>query len=58
MPSYNQAQYMPERKVMMQEWANRLGKLKAGAQIFSVFGRRTNECYEFTGLSNFPLPPR
>lgn len=31
--SYNQAQYMPERKTMMQEWADRLDALKSGAQI-------------------------
>jgi integrase len=31
--AYNRAEYLPERKKMMKEWADYLDKLKAGAQI-------------------------
>ena len=31
--SYNQAEYMPERRKMMEQWADTLDVLKAGAQI-------------------------
>lgn len=31
--AYNRAEYLPERKKMMKEWAEYLDKLKAGAQI-------------------------
>ena len=31
--SYNQAEYMPERRKMMEQWADTLDALKAGAQI-------------------------
>ena len=36
--SYNQAEYMPERRKMMQQYADTLDALKAGAQIIP-FGR-------------------
>lgn len=36
--SYNQAEYMPERRKMMQQWADTLDALKAGAQIIP-FGK-------------------
>lgn len=31
--SYNQAEYMPERRQMMQQWADMLDSVKAGAQV-------------------------
>ena len=31
--AYNRAEYLPERKNMMQDWANYLDKLKAGAEV-------------------------
>lgn len=36
--AYNRAEYLPERKAMMQEWADYLGKLKAGAEVISLIG--------------------
>ncbi len=36
--SYNQAEYMPERRQMMQQWADKLDSLKAGAQVIP-FGK-------------------
>lgn len=36
--SYNQAEYMPERRKMMQQWADMLDALKAGATIIP-FGK-------------------
>jgi len=33
--AYNYAEYLPERKKMMQQWADYLDKLKAGAKIIS-----------------------
>lgn len=36
--AYNRAEYLPERKVMMQEWADYLDKLKAGAEIIPLQG--------------------
>jgi len=34
--AYNRAEYLPERKVMMQEWADYLDKLKAGAEVITL----------------------
>ena len=34
--SYNQAQYLPERKEMMQEWANHLDALASGAKVVPI----------------------
>ena len=34
--AYNYAEYLPERKKMMQEWADYLDKLKAGAEIIPI----------------------
>lgn len=34
--AYNRAEYLPERKVMMQDWANYLDKLKAGAEVIQL----------------------
>lgn len=36
--AYNRAQYLPERKAMMQQWADYLGKLKAGAEVITLHG--------------------
>lgn len=36
--AYNRAEYLPERKTMMQEWADYLDKLKAGAQVIPLHG--------------------
>ena len=33
--AYNRAEYLPERKKMMQDWADYLDKLKAGADVLS-----------------------
>lgn len=37
--AYNRAEYLPERKVMMQGWADYLDKLKAGAEVIELKGR-------------------
>ena len=37
--SYNRAEYLPERKRMMQKWADRLEKLEAGADVIPMTGR-------------------
>lgn len=34
--AYNRAEYLPERKAMMQEWADYLDKLKAGAVVIPL----------------------
>ena len=34
--AYNRAEYLPERKRMMQQWADYLDKLKAGARVISI----------------------
>ena len=34
--AYNYAEYLPERRKMMQQWADYLDKLKAGAECDSV----------------------
>ena len=34
--AYNRAAYLPERTTMMQEWANYLDKLKAGAEVIEL----------------------
>jgi hypothetical protein len=36
--AYNHAQYLPERRRMMQQWADYLDKLKAGAEVISLHG--------------------
>ncbi|MCF8177726.1 MAG: tyrosine-type recombinase/integrase [Sulfuritalea sp.] len=36
--AYNRAEYLPERKSMMQEWADYLDKLKAGAVVIPLHG--------------------
>lgn len=36
--AYNRAEYLPERKAMMQEWADYLDKLKAGADVIQLRG--------------------
>ncbi len=35
--AYNHAQHMPERKKMMQEWANYLDELRDGAQVIPIY---------------------
>lgn len=37
--AYNQARYLPARKLMMQQWADYLDKLKAGAEIIPIDGK-------------------
>ena len=34
--AYNHAQYLKERKVMMQRWADYLDKIKAGAEVIPL----------------------
>ena len=36
--AYNYAEFMPERKKMMQSWADYLDKLKVGADIVPLHG--------------------
>jgi integrase len=36
--AYNRAQYLPERRTMMQQWADYLDKLKAGAEVITLHG--------------------
>jgi len=36
--AYNFAKYLPERKKMMQQWADHLDKLKAGADVIPLHG--------------------
>ncbi len=36
--AYNRAEYLPERKTMMQQWADYLDKLKAGADVIPLRG--------------------
>jgi integrase len=36
--AYNRAEYLPQRKAMMQEWADYLDKLRAGAQVIALHG--------------------
>ena len=36
--AYNQAVYMTERRIMMQDWADYLDKLKAGAEVIPLHG--------------------
>jgi integrase len=36
--AYNYAEYLPERKKMMQQWAGYLDKLKAGADVIPLHG--------------------
>jgi len=37
--AYNHAQYLKERKQMMQKWANYLDKVKVGAEVIPILGR-------------------
>ncbi|MHB1232023.1 MAG: tyrosine-type recombinase/integrase [Burkholderiales bacterium] len=39
--AYNYAEYLPERKKMMQQWADYLDKLKAGAEVIPLRGKLT-----------------
>ena len=36
--AYNFAQYLPERRKMMQEWSDYLDRLKAGAAVIPLHG--------------------
>jgi hypothetical protein len=36
---YNAAEYLPERRRMMQSWADYLGSLAAGAEVIPLHGR-------------------
>ena len=36
--AYNHAQYLPERRRMMQQWADYLDKLKGGAEVIPLHG--------------------
>lgn len=36
--AYNRTKFLPARKVMMQQWADYLDKLKAGAEVISLHG--------------------
>ena len=36
--AYNHAEYLPERRKMMQQWADYLDKLKAGAEVIPLHG--------------------
>jgi integrase len=35
--AYNRAEYLPERKKMMQDWADYLDKLKVGARVIPLY---------------------
>jgi integrase len=37
--AYNRAEYLPQRRTMVQEWANHLDKLKAGAEVIKFSGK-------------------
>ena len=37
--AYNRAEYLPERKKMMQEWADYLDKIKVGADVIPLHGQ-------------------
>jgi len=37
--AYNFAEHLPERRKMMQAWADYLGALKAGAEVIPLFKR-------------------
>ncbi|MDX8410863.1 MAG: hypothetical protein R8K46_03170 [Mariprofundaceae bacterium] len=37
--AYNHARHLPERRKMMQHWADYLDKLKAGAEVVSIISR-------------------
>mgnify|MGYP000606100456 CR=1 FL=1 len=34
--AYNRAEYLPERKKLMQEWADYLSELKSGAKVIPI----------------------
>jgi hypothetical protein len=36
--AYNRAEYLPERKKMMQDWANHVDALRQGAKIIALHG--------------------
>ena len=37
--AYNRTKFLDDRRVMMQEWADYLDKLKAGAEVIPITGR-------------------
>ncbi|GHU35431.1 hypothetical protein AGMMS50256_30630 [Betaproteobacteria bacterium] len=37
--AYNRTRYLPQRKAMMQTWADYLDKLKAGAEVIPLRGQ-------------------
>ena len=37
--AYNRAEYLPERKRMMQHWADYLGSIEAGAKVVPLHGQ-------------------
>lgn len=37
--AYNRAEYLPERKKMMQEWTDYLDKIKARAEVIPLHGQ-------------------
>ncbi len=37
--AYNRAEYLPQRRIMIQEWADHLDKLRAGADVIEFSGR-------------------
>ncbi len=39
--AYNRAEYMPERRKMMQQWADFLDSLRAGATVTPLFGEQS-----------------
>ncbi len=39
--AYNRTAHLPERRKMMQQWADYLDKLKAGAQVIPLYGNAT-----------------
>jgi integrase len=41
--SYNYAEHLPERKQMMQQWADYLDSLKAGGKVVPLFARTAEE---------------
>ena len=44
--AYNRTKFIKERRVMMQQWADYLDKLKAGADVIPLHGKGTS----FSGL--------
>ncbi len=44
--TYNYAQHMPERRLMLQAWADRLDKLRSGADVIELGERRKSAASE------------